>query len=188
MTPRRIGYLALFATGVAAGWFFFTYLTRWEWNRAVVSALIFLAAELGLLGALVLDRIGKLRREVAELRGGPRAPTPAAPSPEVLARVREAAPATGRPFEWLEPDRTTVFIPVLLGAGVIVSAIAWTVERLARVTAGAQLEQDLAARLRTVALPHSLLLSAEDDQGPSTARDALDESDASALLHPTRFP
>ena len=65
MNARRIAYAALFGTVLAAGWYFFAYLTRWEWNRAVVSALIFLAAELALLGALVLDRIGR------ELAGKP---------------------------------------------------------------------------------------------------------------------
>ena len=55
-TPRRIGLAALLTVMVAAGWYVFVYLYRWEWNRALVSGIIFLAAEVALLGALVLER------------------------------------------------------------------------------------------------------------------------------------
>ncbi|HEX5616594.1 MAG TPA: hypothetical protein VFZ83_15695 [Acidimicrobiia bacterium] len=185
MTARRFAYTALFGTVAATGWYFFAYLTRWEWNRAIISALIFLAAELALLGALVLDRIGRLRGEIAELRDRRDVPPARATRPEILAHVRDAAPEPDRPFEWLDPDRTTVFIPVLLGAGVIVSALAWAVERLARFTAGASLERDLARRLSAVALPRSLLVTVDDSRAPRWSDAPLDTTDAAALLRPT---
>lgn len=186
MNARRIAYAVLFGTLLAAGWYFFAYLTRWEWNRAVVSALIFLAAELALLGALLLDRIGRLRGEIADLRDRVDAVPASIARPEVLAHVRDAAPEPGRPFEWLDPDRTSVFIPVLLGAGVLVSALAWAVERLALYTAGAGLERDLAVRLSSFALPRSLLLPADDRSGPGAGA-PLRRDGASALLRPTSF-
>ena len=63
MTGRRIAYLAAIVTIAASGYYFFVYLTRWEWNRALTSGVILLAAEIGLVGALVLERIGRLRSE-----------------------------------------------------------------------------------------------------------------------------
>ena len=67
MNARKIGYLALLVVLAAAGWYVFVYLYRWEWNRAVVSGIIFLAAEIGLLGALVLDRLARIANRVDNL-------------------------------------------------------------------------------------------------------------------------
>jgi hypothetical protein len=72
--------------------------------------------------------------------------------------VREAAPPARPVFAWLAPDRTGVFLPILLGAGVLASALAWMVEGLARATARPVLEHRLAARLGTLALPAGGLL------------------------------
>jgi hypothetical protein len=63
----------------------FVYLYRWEWNRALVSGLIFLAAEIGMLAALVLDRLAKLDRRVDDID---RART----EERALRRLREHAP------------------------------------------------------------------------------------------------
>ena len=40
---RRLGLVAAVATMAATGGYFFVYLYRWEWNRALTSAAIFLA-------------------------------------------------------------------------------------------------------------------------------------------------
>ena len=47
----------------------FVYLYRWEWNRAIVAGIIFLAAEVGLLGAALFSRLSKLGHRVDELGG-----------------------------------------------------------------------------------------------------------------------
>ncbi len=52
------------------------------------------------------------------------------PQPEILVHLREAAPEPRPPVAWLEPDRLGVFLPILLGAGVLASAAAWVVEAL----------------------------------------------------------
>jgi hypothetical protein len=161
MTPRRIRWLAVLVTAIAAGWYFFSYLTKWEWNRALVSGIIFLAAEIALFGLLLLDRVARIDRTVTELKQ-PR-PVKPEPRPQVLARVREAGPEPRKPFAWLSPDRTNVFVPVLLGAGVIVSGIAWLVEKIARATAGSSLERGLAVRLEPLAPPAGGLLERRAD-------------------------
>ena len=57
-------------------------------------------------------------------------------------------------FAWLaKPDGMNVFIPVLLGAGALLSAVAWAVERLARATAGRAAERGLAGQLAALDLP-----------------------------------
>jgi len=152
VTARRLGYLAAIVTVAASGTYFFVYLTRWEWNRALTSAVILLAAEIALFGALALDRIAALRRSQASAAYARRDPRP-----QTLARIRESAPPHRNHFAWLRPDTTNVFVPVLLGAGVVVSAIAWLIERVARATAGRSMERGLAARLGSLELPHALI-------------------------------
>lgn len=196
MTARRVALLAAIVTMGAAGWYVFLYLTRWEWNRAVVAGVIFLAAELALVGSLVLDRLAKIERRQAgqagaamgaagTVSGGPsrRAPQPGrsvgaawdasgepadhgAPDPRVRARLNGSAPSPREPFAWLrrESGRLSVFVPILLGAGVVLSGAAWVVERLARFTAGPALERTLARRLDALALPPGGLLG--DDGAP----------------------
>lgn len=162
MNARRIGYLAVVVTAAASMYYFFVYLTRWEWNRALTSGVIFLAAEIALFGALALDRIAKLRGAITAT------PEPSAgrrvePRPQVLARLRETAPAHHEHFAWLKPNGTNVFVPVLLGAGVIVSAVAWAVERIARATAGRSMERGLAVRLEALQPPAGGLIVVEAD-------------------------
>ena len=158
MTGRRIAYLAAIVTIAASGYYFFVYLTRWEWNRALTSGVILLAAEIALVGALVLDRIGRLRSNLT-----PVAPSRREPRAQVLARIRETAPAQRNHFAWLRPESTNVFVPVLLGAGVIVSGIAWVVERIARATAGKSMERGLALQLESLAPPAEGLIAADSD-------------------------
>jgi hypothetical protein len=51
-----------------------------------------------------------------------------------------------------------VFVLVLLGAGIVLSGLAWLVDRIARVTAGPSVENDLARRLRPLQTPPGGLL------------------------------
>lgn len=75
------------------------------------------------------------------------------------ARVHAAAPARSEAFDWLRPedvarrDGVSVFVPVLLGAGVLLSGVAWVVERLGHLTAGPVAENRLVRRLDSLALP-----------------------------------
>jgi hypothetical protein len=161
MTARRIGLLAVIVTLGASGWYVFVYLYRWEWNRALISGVIFVAAELALIGTLVLERLSRLERRLDESeRSVGRAARAERADPAVLGRVREGAPAPPEPFAWLtkRPNDTSVFVPVLLGAGVAFSALAWVVERVARVTARPAAERSLARELDSLALPPGGLL------------------------------
>ncbi len=152
MNARRLGYVAAILTLAASGVYFFVYLDRWEWNRALISGVIFLAAEIALLGGLTLDHVRTLRASQA-----PNVQARRGPDPRVLARIRESAPPQRIRFAWLRPDTTNVFVPVLLGAGVVFSGLAWVMERVARVTAGRSMERGLAVRLGSLELPPTLI-------------------------------
>ena len=153
MSPRRISALLGGAVLVSTALYCFVYLWRWEWNRALIAGLLFVATEVAMATATVLNRVRGLGDRLAS------------PDPAVLARIHEAAPPPRNHFEWLSPKsgHLGVFVPVLIGMGVVASALAWLVERLARATAGPALERGLAARLSPLAWPAGGLVPEEDD-------------------------
>jgi hypothetical protein len=154
VSPRRLGMLAAIAVMAASGSYVFVYLYRWEWNRALISAAIFLAAEVALIGAISLARLARLDRRVDGLVRGQ------GPIDErVRQRLRENVPEPAKPFAWLNrPQQTNVFVPVLFGAGIVLSGLAWLVDRVARATAGPAVEDGLARRLTALQPPSGGLL------------------------------
>jgi len=158
MNTRKMATLIAAATMAATGSYVFIYLARWEWNRALVSSAIFLAAELGLVALMLTARLQRVEAALA---------APVGPDPRIRRHLREAAttPEPELRFDWLvQPDRTGVFVPVLMGAGVVLSAIAWVVERIARATVGPVAERSLSRRLGPLELPpHGLLQRADVD-------------------------
>ena len=64
MSARTLGVLGGLITLAASGVYVFVYLYRWEWNRAQVSAAIFIAVEVGLVGWLLADRLHRVERRL----------------------------------------------------------------------------------------------------------------------------
>jgi hypothetical protein len=158
MIGKWLAYLLGGVVLVGSGIYVFVYLYRWEWHRALVSGVLFLAAEIGLATALVLKRLSELNRRLDQgVSDHARR--------EALSQVRSAAPPPQNHFDWLRrsSERMGVFVPVLLGAGMVASALAWVVERVARATAGSVLEHSLATRLARLAWPVEGLASPEPD-------------------------
>lgn len=133
LAGRLLGLIVLIVSGA----YLLIYLYRWEWNRALVAGIFFVSAEVAIASGVILSRLRAIEDHLA--RGS--APVPAAAPPERRS-----------PFAWLKPDpeKMGVFIPVLLGAGVILSTLAYLVERIARFTAAPVAEHDLADRLATL--------------------------------------
>jgi hypothetical protein len=153
MTSTRIASVLLRLVGwvvlLASGTYLLVYLYRWEWNRALISGLFFVAAEVALASAAILRRLAALERRLDEA-----ARSDAPPSSQ--------EGGDGGPFAWLGGDRLSVFVPVLLGVGVILSAVAYVVERTASATAwsgGDAAER----RLRRLARPHPPLVPSITD-------------------------
>ena len=153
MRPGRIAGVLGLAVMASTALYFFVYLWRWEWNRALIAGMLFVATEVAVATVAVLNRLRRLAEQLAS------------PDPGVLARIRESAPPPRDQFAWLSPKsgQMGVFVPVLIGMGVIASALAWVVERLARATAGPVLERGLAARLSPLAWPAGGLVPGGDD-------------------------
>ncbi|MGH9223232.1 MAG: hypothetical protein ACRD2W_05500 [Acidimicrobiales bacterium] len=161
MSGRRVAHAVVLLTLASSAAYLFVYLYRWEWNRALIAGVFVLASELGLVAAALSAR---LRAIEARLDA-----QPSAPERLVAQRLRAAAPPTADHFAWLRSStqHTSVFVPVLLGAGVVLSALAWLVERLARLTAGAALERGLAARLAVLSLPPEPLVDPRGEEALS---------------------
>jgi hypothetical protein len=142
---KAIAWLAGLATLLLAAMYMIVSLNRWEWNRALFFGLIVVIAEIGLATALILRRLGRLE---------PRAEI----DPAVLEALRQTRPPRPNRFEWLEPNRTNVFITFLVGGGVILSGIAWLVDRIAANTTTPAGEEKLARQLGPISYPRGGLL------------------------------
>ena len=82
----------------------------------------------------------------------------------MLYQLRTNAPDPLKPFAWLDGTRSNVFVPVLLGAGAVLSGLAWVVDRVARLTATPAMEKTLARKLTTLhPTPGGLLGGAPTD-------------------------
>jgi hypothetical protein len=152
----RLARAVAVLVAVTCGAYTLVYLYRWEWHRAILAGVFLVVAEVALATAVLLRRLAVLDRRLTEVvEAGARPP---GQQSEILVHLRDAAPEPRPPFAWLEPDRLGVFLPILLGAGVLAAAAAWVVEALARKTARPALERRLATRLEVFALPAGGLL------------------------------
>ncbi len=166
---KAIAWLAAAATLVAAGAYTVVSLARWEWNRALFFAIVFVAAEVGLAVALLLHRLARVEALVTDLP---------APDPGVRRALRDTR-EEGERFAWLRVDptdvvgRTHVFITLLVGGGVLLSAGAWVLDRLASHTVDPRREQRLGRDLDAIAYRPGLLV----DEVDVLARPSLDRDD-----------
>lgn len=137
----------------ASGIYVFVYLYRWEWHRALLVGILFVGAEIAVASVAILKRIRHLR----DLS------TPHEPLDQelVLARLQAARPKR-EPFAWLVGnDRQSVFLPILLGSGVLISGVAWVLEKVAARTVEPGLERRLAGSLQRLSFPREPLVPGE---------------------------
>jgi hypothetical protein len=158
MNVRPIRALLGGGTLAASGTYTFVYLYRWEWNLVLISSVIFVAAVVLVMRSLLAEPLTVLhdRVDVQEAGSG------SASHRLRLHRIRAAAPPPRANLSWVSrPDRMNVFVPVLMGAGVLLSGIAWAVERIARGTVSPVAERGLANQLDGLALPTHGFVTAE---------------------------
>lgn len=144
---RRLAYLFGGAAAVGAGVYFVVYLYRWQWQRAILSGVLLLIIGVLLLGLVLLGRLARIEERIRESDRRQQ---------DALARLRQThTRERGDRFRWLEDpaSRTYVFVPVLLITGVVLSGIAWLVQRIASVTARPAAERHLAGRLAVLTSP-----------------------------------
>lgn len=150
---KLAGYAFGGLSGAYAGYYMIVYLTRWEWQRALISAAFFLIIEVLLATMLLLARVSRLesRLEQSEMR-----------VEDVRDRLEQTrAPARNR-FTWLAPagvdemsgtQRTFVFVPVLMVAGAALSGLATIIQKIAGAGVARGAERRLAGRLTALTVP-----------------------------------
>jgi len=144
---KIIAWLAGLATLVTGAGYMIVSLNRWEWTRALFFGLIVVIAEIGLATGMVLRRLTRLEH----LREIDRA---------VLDALRETRPAAPDRFAWLKQsmERSNVFITFVVAGGVLVSGVAWIVDRIAANTSTPVGEERLARSLGAIRYPSGGLL------------------------------
>jgi hypothetical protein len=149
LVARGVLWITIFVVIAVAGVHFIYYLSSWEWSRAGIAGMALTSALVVGGTFLVLGRIQRLERRLGEVLlalqaspAGPAAPGPRqTTTPEI--EPRPDFPWLGTPngthalgaillvaLAWEPPDQS-VFIPVFLAAGIVISAIAGGVERIA---------------------------------------------------------
>jgi hypothetical protein len=140
---KLLAWVLAFVTLIAAAVYMVVSLNRWEWNRALFFGLIFLMAEVALATAIVLRRIARLSvdQEIGDI-------------------LRETRPPAPNRFAWLSDSagQLNVFITFLVGGGVLLSGIAWLVDRIAAATASPLGERRLGHQLDAISYPRGGLL------------------------------
>lgn len=164
MKPHRLTMASSVIAGLASLGYTMAYIGRWEWQRAQLAADLTLLCAILVLGLVVDARTRDLpgRRDrgnepPADSRPAPAdPPTPSLTTPHPVpprrgAQVTPLRPPTAkrpRPavspgaFAWLNAptdprtERYGVFIPILLGAGMAASGMAWVLERVSGMFSG----------------------------------------------------
>lgn len=158
------GRTVMVATLLLAGSHFVYYLYHWEWVRAQIAGLVLIATLVVAAARLLLARVDRMQRDVGRrldamaaavadrsVAGPPgRAdglrPRVAGDEPDFSWLARELSPPRHRAVLSLVllggidsgagAPQAAVFIPILLGAGLAVSAVAGVVERTAATVHG----------------------------------------------------
>jgi hypothetical protein len=167
---RHVAYVFGWLAAAGAGSYVVIYLYRWQWQRAVLCGVLLLVVEVMLLGITLIGRLSRIEEQVRETQDQVR--ESGRSQQDVLARLREAPVGQGAGrFRWLEEpaERTFVFVPVLMVTGVLLSGLAWVVQRIASVTAKPA-ERRLAGRLAVLAAPDPAADTDLEDLPPAGGR------------------
>ena len=146
---KTIAWLAGIGTLLAGAIYMVVSLNRWEWNRALFFGLIVLIAEVGLATGLVLRRLAPSRAH-AKVDADPAVV-------QILSETRPPTPTASRGCG-ARRGSFNVFITFLVGGGVILSGVAWLVDRVASKTSSPAGEERLARQLYPISYPSGGLL------------------------------
>jgi hypothetical protein len=144
---KVIAWLAGIGTLLGGAFYMIVSLNRWEWNRALFFGLIVLIAEVALATGLVLRRLARLEYRTRV-------------DPGVAKVLRETRPPSPDRFAWLRDStkELNVFITFVVAGGVLLSAVAWMVDRVASKTSSPAGEQKLGRQVSGISYPSGGLL------------------------------
>ncbi|MFJ7042621.1 hypothetical protein ACIQVC_04380 [Streptomyces sp. NPDC101112] len=157
---KRLAYLFAGAAATGAAGYFVIYLYRWQWQRAILCGVVLLIVGLMLLGIVLWGRLARIEERIRESDRRQQ---------DVLAHLRQTRTREqGDRFRWLEDpaSRTYVFVPVLMVTGVVLSGIAWLVQRIASATARPAADRRLAGQLSVLAAPDPAPETDLEDERP----------------------
>ncbi|AXV05520.1 hypothetical protein DVS28_a0819 [Euzebya pacifica] len=156
---KKLAWLIGLAGMLGSAGYLFTYLVRWQWNRALFSGFALLAVIVVMGFAWVVQRLDRIEQSLDRAR------EPSGQSgmdAAFLADLQQTRPRRDH-FAWLreQQEQMNVFITVLLGGGAVVSAVAWIVGRVAESTTTPSAEEGLAERMGPLAYPDGGLVPGE---------------------------
>jgi hypothetical protein len=163
---KRIAYVLGGLAAAGAGMYLVVYLYRWQWQRAMICGVLLLVVEVMLFALVTLGRLSRIEERLRDTDRRQRELD--ARTDDVLSRLRQPAAAREETrFRWLEDpaDRTYVFVPVLMVTGVLLSALAWVVQKIASATAKPA-ERRLAGRLAVLTAPDARAHDGLEDLPP----------------------
>ena len=144
---KKLMWLFALATFLSSAVYSVISLNRWEWSRALYFGLVVVVAEVGLATGLVLRKLSRL--ETGRERD------------DVRAVLREQRTPHDR-FAWLAPkevlSRSNVFVTMLVSGGIVLSGLAWVLDKVAANTTTSLEEGRLAGDLTRIAYPEDGLL------------------------------
>lgn len=147
---KKLMWLFAAAALVGAAVYSVVSLGRWEWTRALYFGLVALVAEVGIAAGLILRKLDRQEQRARSTEHD-----------EVREVLRSTRPRRHR-FAWLEPERivsrSNVFITMLVGGGVVLSGLAWVLDKVAARTTTSLEEGRLAGDLSGIAYPEDGLL------------------------------
>lgn len=173
-------------TLVVAGIYTMVSLARWEWTRALFFAIVFVAAEVMLVGAALISRLSRLEQRLTALSRQSSPPPP--PAGSTALHALRATRAEHDRFAWLRTDpdssvtRTNVFITLMVGGGVILSGGAWLIDKIASRTVDPGREASLSRQLDAIAYQRGLVV--DDVNVLARSRPQRDDPGLDSFLDP----
>lgn len=139
-----VTWLSLLAVLGVSGGYTVAYLFSWQWMRAQIAGLAFVAALVVVSALAVMARIRRLERRLdallpAGVAAAPPPPADVEPRPDFrwLATPTTAPALLAIPLlDGLRPPDGSVFIPVFLATGLVVAGLASVVERISALRHG----------------------------------------------------
>lgn len=148
---KKLMWVFALATFFGAGAYTVISLNRWEWNRALLFGLVVVVAEIGLATGLVLRKLDRMGESAGTQ------------DRDEIRRVLADTRTQHHRFAWLDPkevvSRSNVFITMLVGDGVVLSGLAWVLDKVAARTTTSLEEGRLAGDLSRIAYPDDGLLA-----------------------------
>jgi hypothetical protein len=151
---KVVAWLILGVTLLVSGFYTVVSLARWQWNRTLFFAMVFVAAEVLMVAGVVLARLAQVERELATTRERESA---------ALSALRATRNDQQR-FAWLRVDphdsfaRMNVFITLVVGGGVLLAGGAWLIDKIATRTVDPSREARLSRQLASIAYEPGLVV------------------------------